>query len=323
MKKIYYWKRLYKAYIAKDTSQLSFWHSNPTINKNYNKKALGPYYMSFHSKANYNGFFDKDGIPMLNYHGSIGLQYNPISIAQWGLGNYNLFLESKEHIYYEKFIRSANWLVNNMEKNKFGFYVWMHHFNFEYRDTLISPWYSGLAQGQGISVLIRAFKETNEDIYKDTIEKALKVFDKDIKSGGVNHIDSNGDSWIEEYIVFPPTHILNGFIWGLWGLYDYAIFFQDKKILEKFLSYSTTITKNLKKYDIKYWSKYEQSNKIIPMISSKFYHRLHIVQLKIMMDLTGDEKYLKYAERWQKQLNNFFYRQISLLHKAIFKVLFY
>ena len=66
--------------------------------------------------------------------------------------------------------------------------------------------------------MIRAFKETNEDIYKDTIQKALKVFDKDIKSGGVNYKDSNGDNWIEEYIVFPPTHILNGFIWGLWGL---------------------------------------------------------------------------------------------------------
>ena len=66
-----------------------------------------------------------------------------------------------------------------------------------------------------------------------------------ILRAGVNYKDSNGDNWIEEYIVFPPTHILNGFT-GLWGLYDYAIFFQDKKILEKFLSYSTTITKNLK-----------------------------------------------------------------------------
>ena len=38
---------------------------------------------------------DADGIPLLDYHGNIGLQYNPIAIAQWGLGNFNLFLRSQ------------------------------------------------------------------------------------------------------------------------------------------------------------------------------------------------------------------------------------
>ena len=39
----------------------------------------------------------------------------------------------------------------------------MHHFDFEYRDTLKSPWYSGLAQGQGLSVLVRAYIETDNE----------------------------------------------------------------------------------------------------------------------------------------------------------------
>ncbi len=35
--------------------------------------------------------YDASGIPQLDYHGHIGLQYNPIAIAQFGLGNYNLW----------------------------------------------------------------------------------------------------------------------------------------------------------------------------------------------------------------------------------------
>ena len=38
--------------------------------------------------------YDGAGVPMLDYHGAIGLQYNPIAIAQWGLGNYNRFCET-------------------------------------------------------------------------------------------------------------------------------------------------------------------------------------------------------------------------------------
>mgnify|MGYP002827712222 FL=1 len=279
--------------------------------------------MLFHSKANYNGHYDADGIPMLDYHGSIGIQYNPIAIAQWGLGNYNLWHDSGDKIYYDKFIKSANWLVKNIEKNKYNLKVWTHHFDFEYRDKLKSPWYSGLAQGQGISVLIRALKETQKEDYKNTIDEALKVFNTDIYNGGVDYMDSNGNHWIEEYIVNPPTHILNGFIWALWGIYDCYIYYKSEEMKEKFINYSNTISNNLNKYDNKYWSKYELSNTLLPMIASQFYHKLHIVQLEIMLDLTSNDAYRIYSNKWRKQLNNSIYRKVSFLHKAIFKVFYY
>ena len=66
-------------------SHLSFWHGDPEINLMLDIASLGPYYMLFKNKANYNGDIDSNGILMLNYHGKIGLQYNPIAIAQWGL----------------------------------------------------------------------------------------------------------------------------------------------------------------------------------------------------------------------------------------------
>ena len=157
-----YWNRIFKAYIQGGNSHLSFWHDIPIKNEKMKTDELGQYYMTFHNKADYDGYYDKNGIPMLNYRGHIGLQYNPIAIAQYGLGNYNLWCDTKDDSRYNKFIKSANWLVNNLEQNVHNLWVWMHHFDFEYRDILKAPWYSGLAQGQGISVLLRAYKETND-----------------------------------------------------------------------------------------------------------------------------------------------------------------
>ena len=103
MNKLHYWDRIIKAYLLGKTSQLSFWHGEPEINSAFSSDYLGPYYMSFIKKAKYIGYIDSDGIPLLDYQGEIGLQYNPIAIAQWGLGNYNIWCSDKSQInYYEK-----------------------------------------------------------------------------------------------------------------------------------------------------------------------------------------------------------------------------
>ena len=84
-----------------------------------------------------------------------------------------------------------------------GLSVWNHHFDWEYRDTLKAPWYSALAQGQGISVLVRAYKESGEARYLEGARRAFASFQQPLDSGGVAFTDSAGDLWFEEYIVSP------------------------------------------------------------------------------------------------------------------------
>ncbi|HSS99557.1 MAG TPA: hypothetical protein VLK33_21125, partial [Terriglobales bacterium] len=93
--RLYYFRRIFRAYLGAGNSQLSFWHDEPSLNPNFVVGELGEYYMPFLKKADYAGVFDEKGIPMLDYHGKIGRQYNPIAIAQWGLGNYNQFQRTK------------------------------------------------------------------------------------------------------------------------------------------------------------------------------------------------------------------------------------
>ena len=299
-------------------SQLTFWHGEPKISEQMMINSIGPYYMLFDEKAEYNGFKDGNGIPMLNYQGSIGLQYNPIAIAQWGLGNYNKWVMHPNDSYYEKFIKSANWLTSNLEDNQFGLKVWNHKFDFEYRDLLKSPWYSGLAQGQGISLLVRAYKETQKQKYKIAAFQAFEVFTKPIRHGGVSFTDKNGLDWIEEYIVDPPTHILNGFIWGLWGVYDFALMFNDKNAMALFEKYTKTITLELRTYDTGFWSLYEHSGTYMNMLASNFYHKLHIVQLRIMYLLTSIELFNQFAIRWESYSKSSFYKIRAQTQKGNF-----
>jgi hypothetical protein len=135
MGRIDYYKRVFSAYLGGTTSQLTFWHGEPQINENFEPGKLGEYYMPFIAKANYPGHYDDEGVPLLDYHGTVGLQYNPIAIAQYGLGNYNLYSRTRDKDRKRKFLKVADWLVRNLEKTPKKTKVWYHHFDWEYRDS--------------------------------------------------------------------------------------------------------------------------------------------------------------------------------------------
>jgi hypothetical protein len=324
-KRIQYLRRIGAAYLTGANSQLTFWHEDPQLNEGAGWTELGQYYMPFEKKARYHAHLDERGIPQLNYHGTIGVQYNPIAIAQYGLGNYNLYRQSGDRECFSKFINVADWLVENLTPNKAGLPVWNHHFDWDYRTPLLAPWYSGLAQGQGISVLVRAHAETQNSAYLDAATQALRCFQETVDHGGVGYVDPEGNYWIEEYIVHPapPTHILNGFMWTVWGLWDYVLATGDPTVRGLFDKSIKTIAAKLPAFDTGYWSMYEQSGTRMRMLASPFYHALHIVQLRGLYRITGDPTFDEFARRWQGYRDKRLNRYRSLVHKSIFKVLYY
>ena len=318
-----YYRRIFSAYVLVGKSHLTFWHETPRENPDSKSDELGQYYMLFTEKADYQGTYDASGIPQLDYHGQIGLQYNPIAIAQYGLGNYNLWQRTGDPGHKEKFFRVADWLCSNLQQNSPGVAVWNHLFDWEYRETLKAPWYSALAQGQGISVLVRAHKESNDSKYFEAARRAFVSFQTPIVDGGVAFTDEAGDLWLEEYIVAPPTHILNGFIWALWGVYDYALATKENAARELFKCGVDTLLNNLPRYDLGFWSLYEQSGTSLPMVASTFYHRLHIVQLRVMYRLTNEREFAQVADLWEAYTHSRANRTRALLYKAAFKLAYY
>jgi heparosan-N-sulfate-glucuronate 5-epimerase len=318
-----YYRRVARAYLFPAESQLNFWHDSAEINDAAPIHTLGEYYMRFREKAIYSGPHDAGGIPLLNYRGRIGKQYNPIAIAQWGLGNYNRLCRYNNSESRRKFLLASDWLGHQLSPNPQGVHVWKHHFDWEYSQTLKAPWYSGLAQGQGISLLVRAHAETGNPKYLEAATRAFDAFRQTIESGGVVFNDKVGNVWFEEYIVHPPTHILNGFIWAAWGIYDYFLATGSRGAIDLFARALQTLQANLSRYDLGFWSLYELSDTLLPMIASPFYHRLHITQLRIMHRITSESIFGRFADRWEKYARSPSNRTRALCYKGAFKLCYY
>jgi hypothetical protein len=318
-----YYRRIFRAYMHPSASQLSFWHDSAELNPNARAHALGEYHMTFREKAQYSGPHDAQGIPLLNYYGAIGLQHNPIAIAQWGLGNYNVFVRTRSCEALSKFLKASDWLCERLEENSRGLHVWNHYFDWEYRQTLKAPWYSGLAQGQGISLLVRAHAESGDQKYLNSAALAFRSFLADVASGGVSFEDSEKNIWFEEYVVSPPTHILNGFIWAAWAVYEYFLATGLRDAMTLFAAAVKTLETNLARYDLGFWSRYELSATLLPMIASPFYHRLHVTQLRVMHRITSGKIFDQYAERWEGYARSRSKRSRAFCYKGAFKLCYY
>lgn len=319
MNRFAYYRRIAASYLGRKPSQLSFWWERPAATSDIDRDRLGPYYMPFADKARYAGPFDAAGVPVLDYHGDIGRQYNPIAIAQYGLAQHTTWHLHKEERALDALRKQADWLRDNLRANSHGIPVWMHDFDWEYAETLRKPWYSGLAQGQGVSCLLRAHQTTGDARYLTAAEQGMRSLYLDIKEGGVLHHEGD-DVWIEEYLTTPRSHILNGFIWGLWGVLDHALATGDPRSRELWDRCLTTLERHLASFDTGWWSRYDLVAGRLVCVASPFYHDLHLVQLEVMERLTGRPVFRDTRERWRAYRASSFKRRRALVHKALFKL---
>ena len=196
---------------------------------------------------------DMDGISLTNRD---GLVYHPTHIAQLCINYFGGYISTKEEVYREIVLRHADWLVENQVITVKGFGVWYFHWpNRGFGAD--SPWISAMTQGQAISALLRANQLSEDPKYLKTAELALKSFDYHMEDGGVSYIDEDGFTWYEEVAVLPPAHVLNGFIFSLYGLYDYYRVTCDQHALNLFEEGVRTLQNKLFIYDTGEVSRYD------------------------------------------------------------------
>ena len=277
---------------------------------------LGDY--PIHSKPDYQkidkgefGPFDEHGIPMVDYDKwysenkvseksvKYGVHYTPVTIAHYAFGIFSN-LNSNGADEQNKFVRLASWFVDHIHETKEGFGVWQHHFPMPVYH-LQPPWVSAMAQGEGISVLLRAWQLTEDETYLRTAHLAFKSFEYHQRNGGVQNIDEDGNIWFEEYPSNPPGHVLNGFIFALLGLWEYYKVTGNTSAKNLWENGLLTLEKNIQKYDCGYWTIYDQYTKHV--VGQK-YHDLHVQQMKVLYELSGKGIFLKYYQAWSRYCRN-------------------
>ncbi|MEW6348555.1 MAG: D-glucuronyl C5-epimerase family protein [Thermodesulfobacteriota bacterium] len=328
-----YWRRILDAYLLhKGSSNLSFWHTDLAWNTltDEDRQSVRRYPMNFSAKTAYRGPRDAQGVIMLDYKGSLGLKYNPNAIAQLALGWYDLHLDALAEgngtlaaRFGEAFLAQAGWFLTHGREVSDGVHLWEYEFPFEFREPLIAPWRSALAQGQAISVLIRAYGLTREEEYGHKARLGFNAFrcEASAHPGGVLCRDEEG-TWLEETILSRPNHILNGFVWALWGVRDYAVWSGDPFAGRLYHEAEQTLARRLDVYDVGFWTCYDDSRKTGPPImpASPYYQRLHVVQMQAMYELTHNDVYLQTHRKWLAYADNLLYRLIAFLWKCWFKV---
>lgn len=106
---------------------------------------------------------EKKTIPMTTDEVA-GVVYFPVAIFQYGLGAFDLYLMTKEEKYINQFWNCVKFAVENQK----DLGAW-NNFGFVYPE---SP-YGSMCQGEGASLLLRAYKVTGENQYFERAQKAI------------------------------------------------------------------------------------------------------------------------------------------------------
>lgn len=235
--------------------------------------------------------FDQQGIPMYQEKEGKPLYNHPVRLAN----NIINFITSYQMTKDERYLREAKKYARRLsdiavEKDgalffPYDFDLYLHNIPTEHMKP---RWYSGMAQGQALSAFVRLYRITHDPKYRMLADKTYLSFTQ-LKSKDhpwwVTMVDDNGHYWIEEYPMEKPTHVLNGFIFAIFGLYDYYQLTKKEETKVLLQASITTVYDNIERYRVpddasRYGLKLPHQ--------STHYHQVHTEQLETLYHMTGD-----------------------------------
>ncbi|MGC8947555.1 MAG: D-glucuronyl C5-epimerase family protein [Anaerolineae bacterium] len=207
---------------------------------------------------------------------------------QKALGHWDRWLLTRNDRDREEFLRLCRWLLSRQDDYG-GWPVWS-----ELALSFASP-YSAMTQGECISAFVRAWKLTGEAAFGEGARRALDLMCRPVERGGPAIAEGN-QLFLEEAPSIPRSSILNGWIFALFGLYDFWLAFQDENARDLFRLSLDTLKGHLHEYDAGYWSYYD----IRGHLASPFYHDLHIHQLTALAMIDDDTLIPEFRDRWMR-----------------------
>lgn len=226
-----------------------------------------------------------------------GSHYHPIRIAQFALHRYGVWMQSGDPGANADFLAQAEWLRENQQSSGIA---GLYRFAFSWDKYGAEPgWWSAMAQGEAISVLLRAEHVAPGNGYGDAAVRASVPFAYDIERGGVVW-RKGSDVFFEEIANEHAPHVLNGCIFALWGIWE----LRERSgsgwldpLIERCVS---TLERWIPRFDTGWWTLYSLFNASNGHrhVATLKYHQFHVAQMRVLAQMFGIPAFEQAAARW-------------------------
>jgi len=217
---------------------------------------------------------------------------HPVRQAQGSFIHSNSYRLTRNLAYLTAAKASAQKLIDNKVILN-GAWYFPYDFDFavhgDTTETLRAPWYSGMAEGYALTAFVRLFEITGDAKWKLAADGTFAALERGTVPGDpfVSWVDSETNLWIEEYPrpgVTNSEKVLNGHIFGIYGLYDYWQLTKSQEALAMLKGAITTVEKMVP-------TKFRRVNaasvySLRHQLNSITYHRVHVEQLVYLHQMT-------------------------------------
>jgi glycosyltransferase involved in cell wall biosynthesis len=217
----------------------------------------------------------------------------PAGLAQLALGWWERSLAGEAHA-VDEFRRVCTLLEERAERRD-GQLLWPYDITVR-KYPFAWPPYSGLAQAQAASVFVRAHVLSGDPRDAELAQRAIRSL-VDEASDLVS--TTSAGPILEETPGQPASHILNGWIYALWGLRDVQLALGSADASSMYESSLSCLRRMIDHYDVGWWTRYSLYPHKLPDLAKPFYHRLHADQADILYRLTGFPEFGDAARRWR------------------------
>ncbi len=242
-----------------------------------------------------------------------------VDVAQWALGAYERYLGGEGEAWLAAAVAAGEELLSAQQQGGRLDGAFFHRFPYPHTFPVAAPWISAMAQGEAASLLVRLYLKTGREQFADAAKRALAPIDVPQAQGGAQGRLGEA-AFPEEYPTNPPSLVLNGAMFALWGYHDVGTGLSDSAALELFRARVDTLAENLHRWDTGFWSRYDLYPHVMRNVASSFYHSLHISQLAAMNALAPRPQLAATQERFAGYAQSRACQARAFAHKALFRL---
>ncbi len=157
---------------------------------------------------------------------------------------------------------------------------------------------SGMTQGVVLSAILRLCGGRPVGDVARVVEHGFDVLERPLEEGGTTSRLHAG-CFIEEFPRTPPSHVLNGCIYGLLGVYDVADALGHRGGFALARRVESTLETNVGLFTTPLgWSRYALNIHGHRPLASPHYHRAHVGLARLVAERTGSPSLKGAADRW-------------------------